>query len=56
LDEARAVAADEFVPLDGRRAPGRRRSLNSMARKTLLAGGKDLTHKPRGAPVLQQAR
>jgi hypothetical protein len=28
FDEARAVAADEFVPLDGRRAPGRRRSLN----------------------------
>ena len=27
-----------------------------MARKTLLAGGKDLTHKPRGAPVFQWAR
>jgi hypothetical protein len=26
-----------------------------MARKTLLAGGKDLTHKPRGALFFQRA-
>ena len=38
FDEARVVATDEFVLLDGRRVPGRRRSLNSMTRKTLLAG------------------
>jgi hypothetical protein len=56
FDEARAVAADEFVPLDGRRARGRRRSLNSMARETLLAGGKDFPHEPGRAPVLQRAR
>jgi hypothetical protein len=28
FDEARAVPRDEFVPLDGRRATGRRRGLN----------------------------
>ena len=27
-----------------------------MARKPLVAGGKDLPDKPRGAPVLQRAR
>ena len=56
LDEARAVAADEFVPLDGRRPPGTRRSLNSMARKTLLAGRQDFPDEPRGAPFFQWAR
>jgi hypothetical protein len=56
-DEARAVTADEFVPVYGRRrAPGRRRGLNRLARKTLVAGGKDVPDKPRRAPVLQRAR
>jgi hypothetical protein len=57
FDKARAVAADEFVPLDGRRhAPGRRRVLNSMARKPLLAGGKDFPDKPLRAPLLERPR
>jgi hypothetical protein len=30
FDEARAVPRDEFVPCDGRRAPGRRRSLKQL--------------------------
>ena len=51
FDEARAVAANEFVPVYGRRALGGRRSLNSMAGKPLLAGGKDLPDKPLRAPV-----
>ena len=54
--EPRAVAANEFVPLDGRRAPAGLRSPNSMARKTLLAGGKDFPAKPRGARARRSLR
>ena len=56
FDEAGAVAADEFVPLDGRCVPGRRLVLNSMTRKPLLAGGKDVPDEPRRASLLQRAR
>jgi hypothetical protein len=40
------------VPDDGLR----RHSLNSLARKPLVAGGKDVPDEPRRAPVLQRAR